>query len=1230
MARTDIHQDRCSGKLFLVALVQYSVAMVRTIIVSFLLIGIILILTTCLSQAREEAKVQSPNPPALPSASLKTIIVGDYYPYTFVNDKGIPDGFSVDIAKAVAGAMNLKLEIREDAWENAIKALANGAIDFLPMMAASPGRDKYFDFSVPHTIANDGIFVRTETPKISSLKDLVNKTVIVMNKDAAHDYLLLSGMATRMKLVLVDSLPDALRTLAAGKGDAALMPKLVGLIVMKKLHLTNLNPSPSVIDTYNRPFSLAVKDGNQYLLEGLSQGLSIIKTTGKYQEIYKKWFGTLEPPGLSMRTVINYIAGIGAFFLVIALGLILWTVSLRKQVTLRTEKLEAEIQERRKTEDTLRESEDNYRNLFENANEAIYVAQDGKLVFLNLRTTIVFGYSGEELVSRPFIEFVHPDDRELVLDRHIRRMKGEELPHNYDFQIIHKDGNFRWVELNVVAINWKGRPATLNFLSDITDRKRAEAALLEINERLSMALDVGNLGVWEWYLKRDEVRLDDQFHAMLGYTPGELPNTLQDWLPYHHPEDIPVWMSKARAYLRGESPIYESEHRIRNKAGTWSWVFTRGKIVNITPAGSQEQFIGIAMNVTERRDAEEERKAHIRFLESLERVDQAIKQEVNVEKMLRNIVETVFSIFDCDRAWLVYPCDPDALSFRVPVEICRPEYPGANILDMDVPMSPDAAQNLREALESDDPVTYTSGTERPINKVTAEQFGVQSQMFVSIYPKLGKPWVFGMHQCSYPRIWTKEEKKLFKEISRRISDGLSNVLFLRKLQENEERYRTVIEESNDGIALLKGDRHIFVNRKMVEIFGYDRPEEIIGQPVAMITHPDDRERVMDIFRQGQKGEALPPRYEFLGQRKNGEFIHIEVSAAKTTYQGEVVSLAYLRDITDRKRADETLRRSQQHQKAILDNIPDIAWLKDKERRYIAVNEPFEKSCGVKPDDLVGKTDLDIWPRDLAERYGAEDKEVMESGKRKQVEESLTDNEGNAFWIETIKTPIYDEQGKVIGTAGIARDITGRKQAEEDKQKNFEQLRKALGSTIQAIATIVEMRDPYTAGHQHRVADLARSIASEMGLSKDQIDGIRTAGLIHDIGKISVPSEILIRPTKLTDLEFSLIKTHAQSGYDMLKDIEFPWPIARTVLEHHERMDGSGYPNALTGDEILLESRILMVADVVEAIASHRPYRPALGIEVALEEIEQHKGILYDLEVVEVCLRLFREKEYRFN
>lgn len=206
----------------------------------------------------------------------------------------------------------------------------------------------------------------------------------------------------------------------------------------------------------------------------------------------------------------------------------------------------------------------------------------------------------------------------------------------------------------------------------------------------------------------------------------------------------------------------------------------------------------------------------------------------------------------------------------------------------------------------------------------------------------------------------------------------------------------------------------------------------------------------------------------------------------------------------------------------------------------------------------------------------------------------------------------------------------RQQAEKDREDSLQRLRKALGATVQALAAIAEIRDPYTSGHQHRVADLARAIATEMGFTDDQINGLMMASRIHDIGKISVPAEILSMPRKLTEIEFNLIKTHVQNGYEILKDIEFPWPVARMVLEHHEKMNGSGYLHGLRGDDILLESRIITVADVVEAIASHRPYRPALGIDVALSEIAKDKGTLYDRDVADACLKLFRDDGYKLS
>lgn len=213
---------------------------------------------------------------------------------------------------------------------------------------------------------------------------------------------------------------------------------------------------------------------------------------------------------------------------------------------------------------------------------------------------------------------------------------------------------------------------------------------------------------------------------------------------------------------------------------------------------------------------------------------------------------------------------------------------------------------------------------------------------------------------------------------------------------------------------------------------------------------------------------------------------------------------------------------------------------------------------------------------------------------------------------------------------LNQEIMVRRRAEKELQHTLGKLRKAMDGIIEAMALTVERRDPYTAGHQRRVTNLARAIATEMELRQEQIDGIRMAGVIHDIGKISIPAEILSKPGKLTETEFSLIKTHPVVGYDILKNIEFEWPVAQIVYQHHEKMDGSGYPLGLTGKDLLMESKILGVADVVEAMASHRPYRPGLGIDKALEEVSQKRDILYDPQVVDACLRVFKEKGFRLE
>ena len=233
--------------------------------------------------------------------------------------------------------------------------------------------------------------------------------------------------------------------------------------------------------------------------------------------------------------------------------------------------------------------------------------------------------------------------------------------------------------------------------------------------------------------------------------------------------------------------------------------------------------------------------------------------------------------------------------------------------------------------------------------------------------------------------------------------------------------------------------------------------------------------------------------------------------------------------------------------------------------------------------------------------------------------------------EIDKGPFLKEERLLIeAVANRLGHITERKRAEEELKRYSQKLQELIDNITKAVALTTAMRDPYTSAHQQRVTQLACAIAEEMGLSKETIAEIRVAGSLHDIGKMHIPSEILTKPGRLTDTEFDMIKTHSKVGYDILKTIDFPWPIAPIVLQHHERANGSGYPSGISAKDILPEARILAVADVVEAMASHRPYRPALGIDKALEEISQKRDILYDPEVVDTCLRLFKKKRFKFK
>jgi len=297
-------------------------------------------------------------------------------------------------------------------------------------------------------------------------------------------------------------------------------------------------------------------------------------------------------------------------------------------------------------------------------------------------------------------------------------------------------------------------------------------------------------------------------------------------------------------------------------------------------------------------------------------------------------------------------------------------------------------------------------------------------------------------------------------------------------------------------------------------------------------------------------------------------------------------------------------------------------------KFLEINKAMEEITGYSREELLHMEVCNLFN----DEQGSEqfNNEVNITDWKVTRELGLKRNDGQARTVAETVVAIRFDSGAIQYFDGILEDITERKQAQLQLQQSLQRLQKTIKEIIQAMAYIGEVRDPYTAGHQRRVAQLSFEIAKMMGLQDQEYEGLTMAAFVHDIGKILVPADILSKPGKLTKPEFDMLKDHTRIGYEILKTIEFPWPIAKIVLQHHERMDGSGYPAGLMGNQIIIEAKILAVADVVEAMSSHRPYRPALGVDKALEEINQHRGTLYDTQVVDACVKLFTDKGFNLN
>ncbi len=646
----------------------------------------------------------------------------------------------------------------------------------------------------------------------------------------------------------------------------------------------------------------------------------------------------------------------------------------------------------------IREAEEKYKAIFENANEIIFVAEREKIVFANPKTLEISGYSLEELGSRPFIDFIHPHDRAKAIENYLKRKRGEKVSPGYSYRMLDKNGHTIWLEPNVVSIHWAGKPATLYFISDISIRKQAEERqrlFLKILDLLNEIREKGDLIRKILYLLKEETKI----------------------------EAIGIRLREGEDF-----PYYET-------------------------SGFPEVFV------------EEERYLCAR--------DE--KGEIIRDAQGNPCLECMCGIVLRGRTNSSLPFFTEGGSFWT--------------------------NSTSQLLAS------TSGNN--FDARTRDRFKEEGYESIALIPLRSGDEMIGLLQMNdqRPNQFSLDRIKFLEGIGASVGIALARKQMEEALKQSEEKYRGIFENAVEGIfQTTPAGQFISVNPAMARMHGFTSPEEM-----------------------------------------------------KTS-------------ITD-----------------------------------------TGKQVFIDPEDRI--------------RYR---KLLEEQGAVEGYEVQMVKKDGAKIWVSINAGAVKNKEGKIVHFEGITQDITQRKQAEEALKKSLAQLKKANEGIIEAIVMAVETRDPYTSGHQKRVAILAQAIAREMALSEEQIDAIRIAGSIHDLGKISIPADILSKPTKLTDIEFSLIMTHPESGYRMLKDIEFQCSPAQIILQHHERLDGSGYPNGIKGEEILLEAKIIAVADVVEAMASHRPYRPGWGIDKALEEISQNRGRLYDPQVVEACLRLFREKGFRFE
>lgn len=761
-----------------------------------------------------------------------------------------------------------------------------------------------------------------------------------------------------------------------------------------------------------------------------------------------------------------------------------------------------------------------------------------------------------------------------------------------------------------------------NRMLDAQDRQREERAALvgHFEQLVRLARDIfllldpsGNI-----------VEANDAAVAAYGYSASELRRmNIRD---LRSPDSQTTLEQNWEASTRPGGALFEAVHR--RKDGSAFTVEVSSRTIDIEGKPYRQSFI---RDITTRHRAE----AQIRRLNTayamLSETNEAIVRLQDADELYRRICRIAVEFGGYAGAWVGLA---DAATRRiVPAAVAGniDDYVRQIRISTD-PDEPEGRGPAALALREGRPYYCADFLADPATEpwhALATEFGVRSLAALPLRRGGAIIGTLNLYSAE-PGGHDAAMRALLEEMAADISFALDNFerdAARRRAEESvaqsEARLRSIVETANDAFILVGAHGELLdTNNATSEISGYSREQLLRMSLRDLEAVESDAEIARTTAEIVAAGHA---RFERTWRHKDGRLVNVEIS---TTYMGKDRGgyfFSFIHDITRRKQSEQALREGEERVRSMLEqNVSAMFVIEEGKLTY--VNRRTAEILGYSIDELVGRPMLDLVVE--SDRVGvAEAIRQLLAGELKTVERSfgalrkdgsLADMGGHAI--------VAALQGKKV-VLGMAQDIGERKKAQAEIERYIGRLERAMESTLQAVSGMVELRDPYTAGHERRVGELAAAIGVEMGLPEATVKGLRLAGYVHDIGKISVPAEILSKPARLTPMEFELIKGHCQSGYDVLKRVDFPWPVAEVILQHHERLDGSGYPGRLHDAEILLEARIMTVADVVEAMSSHRPYRPGLGLDAALEEIGRNSGRIYDAQAVAACLRLFRERGY---